>query len=535
MNVAVKRQEIVDPSLERYLLKELSILRRCKTQYVIGFYGAYREGSNIAYILTEYVEGGDLRRLLQDKSIPLGYKLRAEIAHACLEGLTYLHEREIIHRDIKTENVILDKNCSPKLCDFGFARKIHRGEPHMTMCGTDEFMAPEILFGMIYDEKVDIYSFGIMMSEVLTRNIPGKDTGFLDRLPQDGFGIKIDELDSEFTRVDCPVSLQLLTKEMLADAPESRPGAKDARDWINDFLKEQPDDTDPKPNLSGEEITEKLDEYISRLDEEIRQNSDIGHSSRPTTVFSKDKVKQALEERAALKAEAQGRANGATSVGSAAGAVAPAVVSTTIPIPANVKRGTAENKQLTVTVHDTNASASASVSGSPSKNAKRTSVAVGGRPPSQSISETFFDKISLCFRAIFHRDNKLGAAATEMPDWEKQVGWIMKRGGRVKTWKKRYMVLTALGIVYFRNEEANAEEAQGSIEFAEMTEIAGTVCTAVPTVMTGKPYSFGVHSLKRTYYMCAETEQERDKWIQSICEGYATFHNRKAKKGKKKT
>jgi len=389
----------------------------------------------------------------------------------------------------------------------------------MTMCGTDEFMAPEILFGMVYDEKVDIYSFGIMMAEIWTRNLPGKDTGFLDRLPQDGFGIKIEELDSEFTRVDCPVSLQLLTKEMLADSPDGRPAATDARDWIVDFLKDQPDDKEPRPKLTGAEIIEKLDEYIAQLDEEIHRNSDLG-ASRPTTVFSKDKVKQALQERAALKNES--RAVGATSVGSIGASAASSSV--TIPL------SSAQATQASISVDGSHANIAAASS---SAAARRSSV---GRPKSASVAvESITDKLSLCFRAIFHRDNKLGAAATEMPDWERQVGWIMKRGGRVKTWKRRYMVLTALGIVYFRNEEANAEEAQGSIEFAEMTEIAGVVCNAVPTVMTGKPNSFGVHSLKRTYYMSADNEQDRDKWIQSICEGYTTFHNKKTKKGKKKT
>jgi hypothetical protein len=70
-----------------------------------------------------------------------------------------------------------------------------------------------------------------------------------------------------------------------------------------------------------------------------------------------------------------------------------------------------------------------------------------------------------------------------------------------------------------------------------MTEVAGVVCTEIATVMTGKPFSFGVHTLKRQYQMAAESDAGRSVWIQAICDGYSQFHNKKSKKGtnKKKT
>src|SRR5687767_9093511 len=92
--VAVKQQEIVDNDLERYLLNELAILRQMKHDGCIKFYGAFKGEGNIVNILTEYLEGGDLRRLVKDKSVPLGWKYRSKVALGCAKALAYMHSLE---------------------------------------------------------------------------------------------------------------------------------------------------------------------------------------------------------------------------------------------------------------------------------------------------------------------------------------------------------------------------------------------------------------------------------------------------------
>ena len=104
-------------------------------------------------------------------------------------------------------------------------------------------------------------------------------------------------------------------------------------------------------------------------------------------------------------------------------------------------------------------------------------------------------------------------------------GWVVKRGGRIKTWKKRYMVVNNVGIVYYKGPDDSEE--QGVIPFSDMTTVAGVVANAVPSVMTGKPNSFAVHTAERTYYVSVNPIEERGKWIRAISDGYRGFVDKK--------
>jgi len=129
----------------------------------------------------------------------------------------------------------------------------------------------------------------------------------------------------------------------------------------------------------------------------------------------------------------------------------------------------------------------------------------------------------LCFPGSQSKSAAQGNKSLEMS------GWVTKRGGRIKTWKRRFMVITNLGIVYFKSPEDqhNGAEAQGTIEFQEMTPVAGVVANAVPTVMTGKANSFGVHTENRTYYISAANSEERGRWIRAISDGHRAYLDRK--------
>lgn len=461
--VAMKQQELTDADLEKYLLNELAILREMKHEGCIKFYGAFKSHGNMVNILTEYLEGGDLRRLLKDKTAPLGWKYRSSVLMGCAQALAYMHSLEIIHRDIKTENVLMTADGKPKLCDFGFARIWDKSKT-MTMCGTDEFMAPEVMFGMSYDEKVDVFSFGIVVAEVLTRKAPGRRDNFLDRVAGDGFNVNMEELEREVQPLNPPKSLVLFAKECVAPEAANRLSAQDMVAWLDECVRELPEDEEPKPVLSAEAIGPKLAQYLREEEEEEKEEDDErvgGGSSKPKTQEAKSRVEAALTERdeALHKKEAEGNGQGGV-----------------------VKRSSRESN--------------------------------GG----------IFSK---CFSSV--SGGKQGGHANKSLE---MAGWVTKRGGRIKTWKRRYMVITNLGIVYFKTpeEQHSGADAQGTIEYADMTAVAGVVANAVPTVMTGKANSFGVHTENRTYYISAANAEERGKWIRAISDGHRAFQDRKAKK-----
>ena len=105
--VAIKRQTLLEKELDKYLEKEMAILKTVSHPNLLRFIGACREGKHV-YIVTELLEA-NLEEVLDRKDVPLGWRLRVEIAHECASALAYLHERKLIHRDIKTANVVLDQ------------------------------------------------------------------------------------------------------------------------------------------------------------------------------------------------------------------------------------------------------------------------------------------------------------------------------------------------------------------------------------------------------------------------------------------
>lgn len=222
-------------------------------------------------LVTEYIQGGDLRMLLQRKGISLGWKLRVRLLTEVAEALVYLHDRGILHRDVKTENVMLTLDLKPKLIDLGFARLLPENK-HMTMCGTDEFMSPEVLFGMEYDEKADIFSFGVVMAEVVTKKVPGKSTGFLNRMPRAGFCIEMDELDKEFKKAKAPKELLALTKHAAADEAHERPTTEELLVGLEKVLAGLPEEkTGLKPIKEKDillEINSKWQRILKHGDDE---------------------------------------------------------------------------------------------------------------------------------------------------------------------------------------------------------------------------------------------------------------------------
>jgi serine/threonine protein kinase len=126
------------------------------------------------------VQQGALKDILANHSTKLGYEKKMRLLQSAAMGVNHLHSLSpaIIHRDLKSSNLLVDENWNVKVADFGFAR-IKEENATMTRCGTPCWTAPEVLRGEKYSEAADVFSFGIVMWEVLTRRQPYAGLNFM--------------------------------------------------------------------------------------------------------------------------------------------------------------------------------------------------------------------------------------------------------------------------------------------------------------------------------------------------------------------
>ena len=123
-------------------------------------------------MIMDYIEGGELFSLLRKSQrfpTPVAKFYAAEVFLA----IEYLHSLDIIYRDLKPENILLDKNGHIKLTDFGFAKEVQ--DVTYTLCGTPDYIAPEVVATKPYNKSVDWWSFGILIFEMLTGYTPFYD------------------------------------------------------------------------------------------------------------------------------------------------------------------------------------------------------------------------------------------------------------------------------------------------------------------------------------------------------------------------
>jgi serine/threonine protein kinase len=120
-------------------------------------------------IVFELLTGGDLFTKIKHKE--LKYNQIAPIFRGICTGIQYIHSRKIIHRNLKSETILLDTHMNPKIVDFGLAAKL---SSRRTFCGCYYYMAPEILKNQEYNEKADIWALGIILYEMVYGDVPFK-------------------------------------------------------------------------------------------------------------------------------------------------------------------------------------------------------------------------------------------------------------------------------------------------------------------------------------------------------------------------
>lgn len=139
-------------------------------QNIVKLYEAYEDSSNF-YLIMDYLKGGELYDQIVRRSY-FSEKEGAIIMYQVLCAVNYLHKKGFVHRDLKPENICLDHGSHVKIIDFGTARKLTKGKRLKQTIGTPFYMAPEIFNVNKYDEKVDLWSLGIVLYILLTGKAP---------------------------------------------------------------------------------------------------------------------------------------------------------------------------------------------------------------------------------------------------------------------------------------------------------------------------------------------------------------------------
>lgn len=163
------------PDLQKQILRELQFNRSCQSPHIVRYYGTFLSHESAAiFIAMEYCGGGSLDAIykhIKQRGGRIGEKVMGKIAEGVLQGLSYLHERRIIHRDIKPQNILLDNNGQVKLCDFGVSGEVVDSLA-TTFTGTSYYMAPERIQGQPYTVTSDVWSLGLTLMEVAQQKFP---------------------------------------------------------------------------------------------------------------------------------------------------------------------------------------------------------------------------------------------------------------------------------------------------------------------------------------------------------------------------
>ncbi len=214
-----------DEDYRRRFLREAQYASGLTNQNVAGVYDVLETDGEI-FLVMEYVEGQTLRQRLAE---PLGFPEFLEIAKQCVAALAAAHERGIVHRDIKPENIMLTPAGQVKILDFGVAKQVLNPDDAATLetfgggsssfAGTPAYMAPEVLLEKPSDQRVDIFSLGVVFYEALTGRPPFRGGNFLQTCER-----VMHEVPAPLARTNpkVPAELDRLVTKMLAKDPAER-------------------------------------------------------------------------------------------------------------------------------------------------------------------------------------------------------------------------------------------------------------------------------------------------------------------------
>jgi len=220
-----------------HLERELNNMNQCNHENIVRIYHAFIENGS-AFLILEYCRGGTLQNRLSI-SHHFDEKYAVKIVYSILSAISFLHSKNIIHRDIKAGNIFfLDETKESRvlLGDFGFSKQIDEHDGAISCAGTPEYMAPEVLTafdnGVPYDKKCDIWSIGVLSFQMLMGYVPFQTKSLHTYLQ------KMMKRDYKYPKAGPSNDARSFIDACLNPNPSERPDANDLMShcWITENL-----------------------------------------------------------------------------------------------------------------------------------------------------------------------------------------------------------------------------------------------------------------------------------------------------------
>lgn len=171
---AIDKSHLQNEHAKRKIFREVYILKKIRSNYVVRILEVFETEQNFLIVM-EYMSGGDLLKYLKTNGKFSEEKCK-KLFYQIVLGVNTIHKHGILHRDIKLDNIILDKTLKTvKICDFGVSKLVHKGEIIMDQCGTPAYLAPEIVLDKGYEGYwSDIWSLGVLLYCMICGTVPFK-------------------------------------------------------------------------------------------------------------------------------------------------------------------------------------------------------------------------------------------------------------------------------------------------------------------------------------------------------------------------
>lgn len=268
-------KELIGVELKDYS-REVSTLSKLKFPSVLGLEGYTLPQNDDAYIVTEYVPNGDLTKVIKAEfkinnykgSVPKEWTITKKliVLYGIAKGMAYVHSQDVMHRDLKPDNILLDENYEPKIADFGLSKLANSDivTQHTMQIGTLLYEAPEVMESGCYDKKVDVYSFAIIACYMFKGKVPFQDEKSTHVIAQLTSGVRDEKILEGL-----PEIIHILIEVAWSHEPEQRPSFEKIVEILAN--------PDVYNDIEGIDVDAYL-EYVNRLENydpnEIQEDED---------------------------------------------------------------------------------------------------------------------------------------------------------------------------------------------------------------------------------------------------------------------